>query len=473
MKYSVVLTEEINESLLNHLIREDRQEDLCFALYNKSEGKSRVTGVLTEVVLPEDGERQVHGNASFNSDYFERVLKIAMKKNCGIVFMHSHPYSGWQHMSETDVEAEKNRMSSQVLSVTGKPLLGMTVGTDGIWSARFWTKNEEGFYEREWCETVRIVGDKLRVHFNDDLLPPPSYKEELNRTISAWGEGIQADLTRLKIGIVGVGSVGSILAECLGRMGVKNISLIDFDSFERKNIDRSIGAFENDIGKSKSDVISRSIAKGATASKFVGQSIEFSICEEEGFKNALDCDVLFSGVDRPWPRFVMNFIAYGHVIPVIDGGIRVETGRNGSLIRADWRAHTAGIGRPCLECLGQYSADEVSLEQEGLLDDPNYIKNNKEDIKKLVAGENVIAFSVSLAGLELQQFLSLLINPCGITSSPKIYHFVTGSIENDFKECEENCFTKYYMLKGDNSGIDIITKHTMAEDQRKSRKKHS
>ena len=83
--FSVVLTDEIHQQLLNHLIREDGDEDLCFATYVASSGSKRFTGIITAIILPEENERDVHGNVGFMPQYFERVLRIAGERREGIV----------------------------------------------------------------------------------------------------------------------------------------------------------------------------------------------------------------------------------------------------------------------------------------------------------------------------------------------------------------------------------------------------
>ena len=82
------------------------------------------------------------------------------------------------------------------------------------------------------------MGKKLSITYDDRLLVPPVLKEQFARTISAWGPQKQQMIARLHVGIVGCGSVGSVIAEALLKTGVRQITLIDFDTVELKNLDR-------------------------------------------------------------------------------------------------------------------------------------------------------------------------------------------------------------------------------------------
>jgi hypothetical protein len=470
MKYSVALTEDVQKMASDHLIRSDRQEDLCFALWFPSQGRDRKTAIIWKIIPPLVGERKVHGNASFTGKYFERAVGEAIKVGAGLAFMHSHPAPGWQGMSLDDIKAERNHAAS-TMGATSLPLLGLTIGTDGSWSARFWVKIKPKTYDRFWCESVRVLGDGLRITFMDQLIPIPKFRKNLERTVSAWGHDKQATIARLKIGIVGAGSVGSIISEALARMGVTHLKLIDFDTIEYVNLDRTLNAYENDSLKrrSKVEVAAEAFKKSATAEKIYVESIERSVVEESGFREALDCDVLFSCVDRPWPRSVLNFIAYAHLIPVIDGGIVIKTKPNGLMKSADWKSHIVGPGRKCLECLGQFDPGLVSTEREGYFDDPTYIENLPKD-HSIKRNENVFAFSLNVASLHILQMLSMIVAPSGIANiGTQNYHFVTGKIDSEHGECNESCLYPTFIAKGDNSAITVTGKHPKAEEARRLR----
>lgn len=471
MRHSVALTEAVNRQLLDHLVRTDEQEDLCFALWNPSRGSGRITALMESAVLPRDGDRRVHGNASFNPQYVDRVVNEALKRGCGIAFLHSHPASGWQNMSRDDVAAEK-LLAPAVMGATGLPIVGLTVGAhDGAWSARFWDKIAPGQYERKWCETVRVVGPSLKAHYCDHLLPLPKHTPTQMRTVSAWGAQAQADLARLHIGIVGLGSVGSIVAEALARIGIAQVDLIDFDTFKEHNLDRTLNANHDDIGQNLSKVFiaGRALRKSATAAGFSVECHEYSVCEDVGYRHALDCDVLFSCVDRPWARSVLNFLAYAHLIPVIDGGILASRTRTHKLRGADWKAHVAGPDSRCLLCLKQYDPGLVAADKSGDLDDPSYLESLPDDYPAKV-NANVFVFSLGLASLEVAQLIMLAIRPLGLGPSPQNYHLVTGEIDIGTYSCDADCSFPKLVASGEreNPGTD---RHLAAERERESRNK--
>jgi hypothetical protein len=450
------MTDEVDRQAIRHLVRADRQEDLCFGLWRPSQGAKRMTALLVRLILPGPDDRAIHGNASFNPQYFERALAEAVKEGAGLTFLHSHPFPGWQGMSDDDVKAEHGNAAA-VFGATGLPFVGLTTGADGVWSARFWERTAPRTYTRRWCATVRVVGERLRVSYMDELAPRPRFKEELKRTVSAWGDDAQAHLARLHIGIAGVGSVGDIISEGIVRTGIADVTGIDFDRVELHNLDRLLHATREHIDELKVDVLAECLPPHATADAFEFTPVPFGINDEAGFHAALDCDVLFSCVDRPWPRHILNFIAMVHLIPVVDGGISVRTNRNGHLVAADWRAHVATPGRACLQCLKQYDPGLVELDRQGKLDDPTYIQTLPVD-HALRRNENVFGFSQACASQQFLQMLALVIAPLDMPNpGAQLYHFVPGFMEpRSFPACHPECLFPSLTARGDHSGFEVI-----------------
>ena len=440
MSFEAALVEPAHDAACNHLLAHlrtgKRQEDLCFALWRPSAGASRTTALISELVLPEEGERTLHGSASFEANYLSRVVRLACEKNAGLAFLHSHPTAGWQGMSATDVKAERDRIAGPARA-TGLPLVGLTLGTDESWSARFWDR-KGGEFKRTWCRKVRVVGRRLRLTWNDELVPPPRRRAVLRRTTDTWGYARQADLARLRIGVVGLGSVGCLVAETLARVGVERIVLVDADRVERHNLDRLLYAGENDVGRLKVELAAESLRRSATAADFQVDAHPAWLQRQDCYRAALDCDLLFSCVDRPLPKDLVNHIAYAHCIPVVFGGVFVDTKRDGALGQAAWSVVRAGPERRCLRCDGQYTTSDVAMERDGSLDDPSYVAR--------LAGvrptnQNVFPFSANLASLMTLEMLRTVVgDDWWPQNAGKLdYSFVPGTLRTEDQPCREHC----------------------------------
>lgn len=447
-EYSVALVESLDQELQKFLLRADGQEDLAFGLWNPSRGGYRTTALLHKILYPEEGERILQGNVAFTQRYFERVCETAMVEGCGVALLHSHLGPGWQGMSPDDIVAE-TKIAGVVESLTDLPLVGMTLGTDGTWSARFWEHVKAKKFRRCWCRNVRVVGEMLRLSFADHLVPKPEFQKMFERTVTVWGETAHANLARLRIGIVGLGSVGSILAEMLDRMGLENYVLIDFDEVQIHNLDRLQTATRRDIGKLKVDVTAKRMRATATAKKIAVEKVPFSVVEEKGYRAALNCDVLFCCVDRPRARKILNHLAVAHLVPVIDGGIAVRF-KKGEFSGVDWQAQTIAPGRVCLECLGAFTSADASTEEAGMLDDPSYLQGLPND-HTLKRNENVFPFSANLASLEVFHLIALVTGAAGQTNfGVQRFRWLPGRMDFDVeRKCEPYCDISSLVAQGD------------------------
>jgi predicted dinucleotide-utilizing enzyme len=87
------------------------------------------------------------------------------------------------------------------------------------------------------------------------ILDAPGMK--ISEVLVREGDRVVLDqtLARLTVGIVGLGSVGSIVAETIARMGLERFVLIDYDEVQPHNLDRLLGAAEIDIVISRSHVL--------------------------------------------------------------------------------------------------------------------------------------------------------------------------------------------------------------------------
>lgn len=468
---SVAMTAALDGQLQAHLLRTDGQEDLCFATYKQSTGRNRRTALLRRIVLPQRGERSVHGNATFTGDFVLRAANEAATQGEGVALLHSHPRgSGRQGMSGPDEDAERS-YAHLVHAITGQPLVGMTLaGEDGAWGARIWTENGTSAD----CESVRVVGDRLKVTWHNDLRPAPVINASQARTVSGWGEATQADLARLRVLVIGAGSVGLDVGLRLAATGVQHVAVMDFDTVEVVNLDRLIGATRLDahLQRSKIEVAARLLSRAATARQPEIAAHDLSICEPSGHDIALDYDVIFSCVDRPWPRAVLNTLAYADLIPVIDGGIGIDPFPDGQGMRsATWRTHVIRPGRPCLACNKQLDLGRVQADRTGALDNPAYIKGMEHSFRP--TNQNVAALSCSVSAGLLAQFVSLTVAPGGQGDpGPLRYSLASHAVEHllDYPDYQSggNCHFEAATAVGDGR-IPLTGVHELANRRRAER----
>ena len=75
-----------------------------------------------------------------------------------------------------------------------------------------------------------------------------------------WGKDAQKRLFEKHVAVIGLGGVGSYVAEALARSGVGTLTLVDFDTVSETNINRQLPALIPNIGKFKTSLMKERIS---------------------------------------------------------------------------------------------------------------------------------------------------------------------------------------------------------------------
>ena len=205
--------------------------------------------------------------------------------------------------------------------------------------------------------------------------------------------------------------------------------------------------------------------KAATGANCVIDVSSLSICEPEGLLLALDHDLIFCCVDRPWPRAVLNAVAYSDLIPVIDGGIAIDTFDDDRLRGATWRSHVIRPGRPCMSCNHQLDLGQVIPDQQGLLENPKYIAGAGRSQEPI--NQNVAPLSVNVVASLLAQYVSFSVAPTGLGDpGPLRYTLTTHHLERLDYATKAHCPAELAEAAGDQR-IEVTGRHQQAERMRR------
>jgi molybdopterin/thiamine biosynthesis adenylyltransferase len=148
--------------------------------------------------------------------------------------------------------------------------------------------------------------------------------ERFDRQIQLFGAAGQENISAARVTIVGLGGLGSHVAQQLAYLGVRSFILIDSDRVSRSNLNRLVGATEEDAaaGLFKVAVAARTI-KAIEPDSSV-ETLETSFVCEEGYALIAGADFVFGCIDSDAHRLILNELCQVHSKPYLD--IATDTG---------------------------------------------------------------------------------------------------------------------------------------------------
>jgi len=353
-----------------------------------------------DIAISDDYSTQVELKALLD------ITNRAHQENAAIVEAHNHPFSR-EHVtfSYTDHEGYKEFVP-YILDYLKKPY-GATVWSRESVDGMMWTQSFTGCEE---IHQIRILGKSITNYStssNREALKVRSKSpHRAHRQILALGESGQRQIRRKSVAIIGLGGIGSHITQQLAYLGVRDFVLVDFDIIQIENLNRIVGAYPCDIGKSKVEIAARMIKSIAGNEKSRVIRLEKNLRHEDVLNHIKSCDVIFGCVDNDGARLILNELALAYMIPYFDSAFGIHT-ENSVIEEAGGRVILVLPDEPCLMCCKDIDISEASYflasqQEQEFRKERGYVSGAH------VPSPSIISLDGIIASIAVTEFIALI-----------------------------------------------------------------
>ena len=433
MRYEILLTQTDYDSLTLHFSSD--MEEVALMLAGVNEDQQRIRLLINQIYkVPKDLFLvQQEDRFVLDSLAFRHIFKEARKQGLSVVIAHNHPgivLSQPARFSEADLQGEL-RLLEDFARLTSQPHGAIVFGKNGSVDCRVWVNGKH--YP---VDNVRVIGKQVT-----NIFPTSSNRETLNipenlqRQVLAFGELGQQVLAETKVAVVGGGGTGSFIATELAYLGVKDITILDFDKVEATNLNRLFGASLHNIGEYKVDVLKRfilSIGNGTSVNAVKGSLLTY-----DGIDAVRKADIVFSCTDTVSSRAVLNQIAHQYFIPVIDMGVGLDS-KDGYITGGGGYAKVILPDGTCLQCNEDLPPHMLAQEQLPVEQLHQAIRNG---YCKEVQNPSVISLNGTISSLAVTLFINLLFGFMKINREEYLnYSIIKGNIKTAVSAGTLGCY---------------------------------
>jgi molybdopterin/thiamine biosynthesis adenylyltransferase len=231
--------------------------------------------------------------------------------------------------------------------------------------------------------------------------------ERYSRNEALFGASGQARISAAKVTIVGLGGLGSHVAQQLAYLGVVDYALVDFDVVTESSLNRLVGAVPADVAAhtKKVDVGARTIRSVQPEANVA--TIDGRITDIDAERVIARADVVFGCLDRDIHRLELLEVITRHAKPCFDLATDVigegeDLAYGGRMVLCD--------GTRCLVCLPDL-LDQEAIARDRLSPDLRDADRriygvNRDDLAG--TGPAVVSINGVVASLSVTEFMVLV-----------------------------------------------------------------
>ena len=376
--------------LQRHLFPGDGDEHGAVILAGTCESDRGLRLVAREVHLAKDGVDYVPGKRGYRmlkAEFIQSRILRARDRRLAYLAIHNHGGTDSVAFSGDDMASHERGYPALLDIARGMPVGALVFARSAV-AGDLWFPG----CDRAPLSQATVIGHRRQL-----LFPMPERKAAAvgmyDRQSRLFGDAGQELLRRTRVGIVGLGGAGSILAELLGRLGVGEFVLADPDKADVTNLPRLIGARRSDavvhswvpsviadrLRRPKVRMAVRNIRRANPNARI--QAITRDFLEEDVAARFTDCDFLFLAADTMGARLLFNAIVHQYGIPGIQVGAKIPVAEDGVVGNVFCVSRMVTPEQGCLWCNGlinpgrlqDEAAPEAAKRGYAYVDDPGVV----------------------------------------------------------------------------------------------------
>jgi len=346
--------------LIDHLFPGDHDEHGAVLLAGTSCVGGQLVLHVREVHLAEEGSDYVEGSIGYRAltpKFIHRLITRARDERLAYLAVHNHRTDREVGFSAIDYDSHERGYPALLQIARGVPVGALVFGRRSL-QADLWRSDGT----RLALDKAVVVGNTIERLTPSPCLLCPESEGSYDRQIRMFGKAGQTLLAECRVAIIGLGGIGSLVAEFLSRLGVGEFRLIDDDHVEESNLSRIVGATISDArdGTLKVNVAERVILQGNPAAKV--KLVASDVARESAAKELIGCDFLFLAADSMRARLVFNAVVHQYLIPGVQLGSKIRADGDGALVEVMSANRPVRPGDGCLLCNQLIDANELAKE---------------------------------------------------------------------------------------------------------------
>jgi molybdopterin/thiamine biosynthesis adenylyltransferase len=421
------------KTLTAHLYSGDRDEHGAILLAGVSIANGREVFHVREVHLATEGTDYVEGKIGYRAlspTFIHKLITRARDQKLAYLAVHNHATDLHVGFSQIDLDSHERGYPALIQISRGMPVGALVFGRRSI-QADIWMADGR----RLALDQAAIVGNTIQRLTPSQKCDQKGESLAYDRQVRMFGKAGQRELAMCHVAILGLGGIGSLVAEYLARLGIGYFTLVDPDIVEESNLSRIVGASPRDVKRKtqKIAVAQRVILEANPRAKI--SLVPDDIAKESVAKQLTGVDYLFLAADSMRARLVFNALVHQYLIPGVQLGSKIRIDGEGAVIDVMSANRPVRPGHGCLWCNG--------------LIDPNILaKESKTDEERKAqaygveeANPSVISLNAVAAAHAVNEFLLdyLNIRPESETLYYEHVHFLTSKRTLVVPRRDEDC----------------------------------